>query len=352
MIMAVKGKWVKHTDANMQTGNQAAITTRIDKMQQLLQTAYPEPKGIEAYWYRSMGGYYAAIAGTSSAYELNALFKTYYCNSHVKKMLLATETGNWFDIWVNKFKWFAEIDDKFLVNNKPVYLLTKELGELNGFPMYAGINNATSNTGTSFSKTILISRPGMLPYTPVTRKQYLLVFLSMKEAWQKSYKENLLKIPVRSDVEEEVYKKQQLEKAVLAAGTDEKLREKARTNFLRGYTTAKQRQQADIARSEEVYRKDIQAATAYLANTTAEELDKPAYLRSGYVGYFREFAKPSEGGMMVQVNESYFNNKLPAHVPQFIIAYWRWNKEKPSLDYASHIENNFNFKALQEMLDK
>jgi hypothetical protein len=174
----------------------------------------------------------------------------------------------------------------------------------------------------------------------------------MKEAWQKSYKENLLKIPVRSDVEEEVYKKQQLEKAVLAAGTDEKLREKARTNFLRGYTTAKQRQQADIARSEEVYRKDIQAATAYLANTTAEELDKPAYLRSGYVGYFREFAKPSEGGMMVQVNESYFNNKLPAHVPQFIIAYWRWNKEKPSLDYASHIENNFNFKALQEMLDK
>lgn len=352
MIMAVKGKWVKHADATMQTGNQAAITTRLDKMQQLLQAAYPEPKGIEAYWYRSMGGYYAAIAGTSTAYELNALFKTYYCNTHLKKMLLATESGTTFDLWSNKFKWFAEIDDKFLVNNKPVYLLTKELGELNGFPLYAGINNATSNTGTSFSKTILISRPGMLPYLPVSRKQYLLVFLSMKDAWQKSYKENLLKMPVRSDTEEEAFKNQQMEKAVIAAGTDEKLRERARNNFLRGYTTAKQRQQADIARSEEIYRKDTQAAAAYLANTPAEELEKPAYLKSGYIGYFREFAKPSEGMMMVQVNENYFNKTLPAHVPQFIIAYWRWNTEKPSLDYAGHIESNFNFKALQEMLDK
>ena len=50
--------------------------------------------------------------------------------------------------------------------------------------------------------------------------------------------------------------------------------------------------------------------------------------------------------MMMQVN------KLPAHAPQFLVAYWRWDNEKLSFDFASHIENNFNFKALPAMLDK
>ena len=55
---------------------------------------------------------------------------------------------------------------------------------------------------------------------------------------------------------------------------------------------------------------------------------------------------------MVQVNDNYFNNKLPAYVPQFLVVYWHWNTEKPSMDFANHIENNFDFKALQAMLDK
>ncbi len=166
IIMAIKGKWVKRPDATMKAGNQTQITGRIDKMQHLLQSAYPEPKGIEAAWYRSMGGYNSSVSSNADSYVLNALFKTYYCNSNVKKLLLGTETGNWFYVWVNKFSWFAGKDDNFLIENKPVYLLTKKLGELNGFPLYAGNDNSTSNTGTTFSKTILISRPGQLPYTP------------------------------------------------------------------------------------------------------------------------------------------------------------------------------------------
>jgi len=352
MIMAVKGKWTKRPDATMKAGNQAQVISRIDKMQQLLQAAYPEPKGIEAAWYRSMGGYYSSIDKSSVSYELSAMFFTWYCNIHVKKLLLGTETGDWFYVWVNKFSWFAEEDDKFLVEYKPVYLLTKRLGELNGFPLYAGNDNSVSNTGAKFSKTILISRPGQLPYTPVSRKQYLLVFLKNKEDWQKKYVESLLKIPVRSDAEEEAYKNQQMER-VVNKEQNEQTKEKARANFLRGYTTAKQRLQDDIARSEKVYQQDIKAATDYLANTPDEELAKPAYMKNtSYSGSFKEFAKENEGMMMVQVNSSYFNNKLPAHAPQFLVVYWKWNTEKPSIDFANHIGNNFNFKALQAMLDK
>lgn len=86
-IMAVKGKWVKRPDATMKAGNQAQITSRIDKMQQLLQAAYPEPKGIEAAWYRSMGGYNSSVSSNAESYVLNALFKTYYCNTNVKNVI-------------------------------------------------------------------------------------------------------------------------------------------------------------------------------------------------------------------------------------------------------------------------
>ncbi len=352
MIMAVKGKWAKRPDATMKAGNQVQITSRIDKMQQLLQAAYPEPKGIEAAWYRSMGGYNSSVNSNAESYVLNGLFKTYYCNTNVKKMLLGTETSNWFYVWVNKFSWFAEKDDNFLVENNPVYLLTKNIGELNGFPLYAGNDNSVSNTGTTFSKTILISRAGQLPYTPVSRKKYLLTLLKSKENFQNRYEQSLLKNPVRSDAEEEAYKKQQLER-VANQEQNEQTKEKAKANFLRGYKTAKQRQQEDINRSKEVYQRDIKTARDYITNTSDDELEKPAYMQNtSYASSFLKFANENEGRMLVQLNNNYFNNKLPAHAPQFLVAYWSWNTEKPSLDFATHIENNFDFKALQAMLDK
>jgi hypothetical protein len=351
IIMAVKGKWAKRPDATMKAGNQTQITGRLDKMQRLLQAAYPEPKGLEAAWYRSMGGYNSSVSDNADSYVLNALFKTYYCNSNVKKLLLGTETSNWFYVWVNKFSWFAGKDDNFLVENKPVYLLTKKLGELHGFPLYAGNDNSTSNTGTTFSKTILISRPGQLPYSPISRKQYLLAFLKNKEEQHKQYTGNLLKMAVRSDAEEEAYKQQQIER-IANQERNEQTKERAKANFLRGYKTAKQHQQDDINRVKEVYQRDIKAAQDYLANAANDELAKPAYVENSYSGYFKEFANEKKGLMMVQVNSLYFNNKLPAHVPQFLVVYWRWNTEKPSLDFADHIETNFNFTALQAMLDK
>jgi len=351
IIIAVKGKWTKRPDANMQAGNQSQVISRIDKMQQLLQAAYPQPAGIEAGWYRSMGGNYSSLSKGSVAYDLNALFKTYYCNTNLKKMMLSGETGNWFYIWANKFSWFAQKGDDFLVDNQPVYLLTKKLGERDGFSVFAGIHNGVSNTGTSFSRAILIHRPGQLPYTPVSRQQYLSNFLKIKETDNTGYIDRILKMPVRSDAEDEVFKKQQLD-IVVNRAQNEPAKEKAKVNFLKGYKTAKQLQQENITRVNDIYRRDIKAAQDYLANTTSEELAKPAILESNYYGYFRKFAGDKEGNMMVQLNSHYFNTQLPAHVPQFLVVYWSWNMGKPSLDFAGQIETHFNLMALQAMLDK
>ncbi len=128
IIMAVKGKWAKRPDANMKAGNQVQITSRIDKMQQLLLAAYPNPKGIEAGWYRSMGGYNSSVTNNAESYVLNALFKAYYCNTNVNKLLLGVETGTWFYVWANKFSWFVQPVDYFTVKQQPVYLLTAKVG--------------------------------------------------------------------------------------------------------------------------------------------------------------------------------------------------------------------------------
>lgn len=351
IIMNIKGKWKKNSDANMKGTQTVPIITRLNKMQQLLQAAYPEPRGIEASWYYSMEGN-SINKNASLPYTFNALFKAYYCNTNYKKLLLGDETGTWFYVWANRFGWFAREYEKFPVENKPVYLLTKKTGELNGFPLYAGNDNVTSNTGTRFSKTILITRPGQLPYTPVSRKQYLIAFLKWKEDFEKKYVDATAKMVIWSDAEEEANKQKQLEKAMKSARPDEAYQERAKNNFLRNYVTAKQRKQNDITSIETHYQQDIKSAKDYLANASEEELIKPAYIGSGsYSIYFKNFATESEGNMMVQVNESYFNNKLPTYVPQFLVVYWQWDTKKASIDFANHIDN-FNFKALKEMIDK
>ena len=293
LIMAQQGKWAKRPDANMKAANLAQITARIDKMQQLVQAAYAAPKGGDAGWYRSMGGYYSPAAKGMDAYELNVLFKAYYCNTSLKKLMLGIEAGTTFDIWTNKFKWFAEADKSFTIENKPVYMLSKRSGELNGFLLFSGNDNGHPNTGATFSRTMLISRSGALPYTPVTRRQYLVAFLKVKDSL------------------------------------------------------------ANPSGNRDVYQRDIKAGQDYLQKSSSEELEKPAYVENtSYVGSFRKFATESEGRMLVTVNEKYFNPKLAAHIPQFIVVYWRWNTEKPCVEFAKQIQANFNFKALQDMLDK
>ena len=89
-IMNKKGSWKKVSDANTFPDqsfpkNQFSLANnRIDKMQKMLQAAYPDPKGIEAEWYRGISGN-ALVKGGPVPYELEALFLAYFCNTYEKK---------------------------------------------------------------------------------------------------------------------------------------------------------------------------------------------------------------------------------------------------------------------------
>ena len=351
IIMAIKGKWAKRPDANMKAGNQVQITSRIDKMQQLLQAAYPDPKGIEAAWYRSMGGYNSSVNNNADSYVLNALFKAYYCNTNVNKLLLGGETGTWFYIWVNKFSWFVQTVDYFTINQQPVYLLTPKVGEFNGYPLYKGIHNENSNTGIKYSRAIIITRDGQSPYLPVTKKQYLKAFLEYNE---KKLPEELASLakntPVKTDEEEEAYKKLQLEKIDNSAIPN---KEKAKDYFLKGYVTDKQRKEKWMADTKKRYEKEMKPVQDLLANSTEEDLQQPAVVRLLDMTSFKGFSTDAQGGQqLVRLNPDYFDSKLPKYVPQFLIVYWRWDKGKAEENFRNQLEGNFNFTALKQMIDK
>jgi hypothetical protein len=303
--MNINGKWAKSTGSNSYRAKSPQVVMRVENILQLLKAAYPEPKGTEAHWDSEQGRHESLVQNGPIAYDFMASFKKYYCqliigsksnnykSSYGNKHFLSDETGTWFYVWANRPGWFASEDGEFKIESKQVYMLTPKMGEINGFQVYAGRDGDTPN---QFSRTILITRPGQSPFIPVTRKQFLQAFLKEKEA-----------------------------------------------DF--------QRQNGAIP--EDYYKKEIKTAQNYLTNSSEEELNMPAYHEGPTHSFdFKKFADENKGYMMVQVNESYFNKKLPTYMPQFLVAYWRWESNKSSLYLAEQIEKNFDFKALQQMLDK
>jgi hypothetical protein len=340
MSMNVKGKWVKTKDANME-GQTPQIISRIDKMQQLLQAAYPEPKGIEVKWHRSM-----------KEYSLGAYFFTWYCNINEKKLSLSVENSDVFYIWINKLGWLAEKDNNLLVEDKPVYLLQKKVGELKGYSLFEGVKfGKWENTGIRYTCFIIITREGQSPYLPVTKKQYLKAYLNgIEKDMPKTLaiEENRA---VRSDQQEEDDKKKHLEYIERSTRPDKVA--KAKDLYLRSYTTDNQRREAVLNKLKKMFDKQMKPARELLAAITQEEGLQPAIVEGDHVSGFEKFSSDEKGGRrLVQLNPDYFNNKLPAYAPQFLVVYWMWDTQKPSLDFAKNIENNFNFKALQLMLDK
>jgi len=103
-LLNIKGSWKKRTDANM-GNNQAQAANHIDAISKLFQTAYSEPKGMEAAWYRTMGGD-PLINNGPVPYQFNSLYLGWYCDNYKHKVVLGDETGTWAYAFVNCFNWF------------------------------------------------------------------------------------------------------------------------------------------------------------------------------------------------------------------------------------------------------
>jgi hypothetical protein len=345
--MNTKGSWKKENDANMRADkNQSRINSRVDAVSKLFQTAYPEPKGIQAEWYRTMEGN-PLVKNGPVTYQFNSLYLAWYCNSYLHKSMLGSETSTWSFVYINSFGWLiTDQYDKAIIKVQGVqaWWLPKKIGEWKGLPLYEPSGSPKRG------KAVLITRNNQLPYKPVTRLQFLQAMKEKIEADKKSQLDFENKRTVRSDAEEETAKQQGLEGALKNVPPNRIEQRKA--DYLKHYKTAQQRKDDDILQTENYYNSMLMPLADELSKESDTELQQPAIVDNN-ANIFHGFTTDEKGGrMMVVINTDYFKMNLPGYVPQLIVLYWSWDKNTPCLNFKKQLEENFPVDQLKAMIDK
>jgi hypothetical protein len=348
VIMNVKGKWKKRSDANMKADkNQAQIISRIDAVSKLFQTAYPEPKGIEAGWNRTMSGN-PAINNGPVPYQFNSLYLDWYCNPNLPKLMLAVETGTWSYVFINDLEWFMgdQYDQASVkIEDNVAYMLPKLVGQWKGLSLYEPSGNSRFNE----HRAVLITRNNLLPYKPVSRLQYVHALEQKFENEKKIQIDLISKSSVKTDAQEELAKQQGLENIAKNNRLDQVERRKA--SYLKNYKTEKQNKEEQLRWTEKNYDDKIKAIEALEKKYTSEELVQPAIIDEDHD--FKDFSTQEKGGrMIVLINTAYFNMQLPRYAPQFMVLYWRSQNNAPSQNFKKQFEENFPVDKLKEMIDK
>lgn len=185
LYLSLNGKWKQEHDYPGSPGfsktEQQETFKRLDAIHRLVLEAYPQPKGLDAVWSRSqisneLFGYQIKYTPEDKdpfpvkgiplgKYGYVALCFNYYCFNDAPKREVRVngETGTWVEVAANKLVSFTgSINDTMTIEGRPVYFRRpfKEIWK----------DHQMFFTGTSSSsRTVLIHRNGILPYTPVTR---------------------------------------------------------------------------------------------------------------------------------------------------------------------------------------
>jgi hypothetical protein len=339
IIMNVKGSWKKRSDANMiPDKNQSQINNRIDNISKLFQQAYPDPRGAEAAWYRSMTP--PILKGAPTAYAFYSQYKIWYCNTNLHKLLLGIETGTWAYVFVNYFSWFMSNQyDKmdFTVNGLTVYRLPAKKGTWKGYPLYEASSHNVRGC-------IVLTRANQLPWKPISQKQYL---QALRVRWDDQ----------RTQIQKSYYKQDSayqrsvahINKSMHMSGAD---KERILADLQKSHDNNLKRRPADSTKLVGFWNNKINIIDSYLSQTDASTLQQPAIIKfsSEFDGSFS--TEDKRGIPLVTVNPSYFNKQLPSYVPQMMVLYWRWEESAPSKDFKKNFESNFPIEKLQSMIDQ
>jgi hypothetical protein len=347
-----KGKWIRlvndyYPNKTFPSNQYSQLYTRIDKIADMFQQAYPQPTAIEAEWYRSIRG--AAIVKNGPVpYQFNSLYLDWYCNPNLHKLMLASETGTWAFVYINSFGWFMtdQYDKAGLsIEGADAWLLPKKIGEWKGLPLYKPSGSGDRNS------TVLITRNNQLPYKPVSRLQFLQSLKAKIEADKKIQHDAGEKQVVRSAAEEEAAKQKGLQDIEKTVGP--KYWEQRKAGYLKNYKTDEQRKQENIRLSDGYFDGRLKPLNDELNNESSNDLQQPAIVNNDYTSVFKGFTTDEKGGrMIVLVNTGYFNMQLPKYVPQFIAVYWSWDKNSSTQNFKKQFEENFPIDKLKAMIDK
>jgi len=372
MSMQAKGRWMKHPSSfDRGSAPSAEVIKRIDELHNMMLKIYPEPTGIDAVWHRSVG---VSYFGTKRRYYFNrdnvatfeyldkphfsqyyysCLFFAFRCDAYDKNKMwpgYPGETGTHINITANTIDGSAGAgggpDDTWTINGLPVGIRSPVLKTIRGYELQ--YPEPGSNT-----RYVLVHRKGILPYIPVSRKQYLDYCIIYHT---KLYDEMIRaqeQMPVRTLEEQEKEKKAKLAKFEKDFGKDPKRLKSAVDYYLSGYQTDQEQRDERVNKTKQVKKEELKKFTDELEKTTTEGLlDSPAVVLVKYYSSPVFETDPLKGHMLVTENPEYIRKDLPKHVPQVFVVWWTaqdWAQQK---EIGRIIEQDFPFEKLQAMIDK
>ena len=335
-----QGKWLITKD---ESNYNAEVKKRFRQFQELLLETYPQPTGGDAAWNGSftktsfanqvkyewnqnqMFNEEPVKINTVHSYYYNLVIYPWYCcgTNEICNIYPEISGGVGLSIHANYLQkviqgnYLREKGDQWTIDGRPVKIKNPVAGKLMGYDIM------TSEGGPSVlplmtTRIIMITRNGILPYIPVTRKQY---FDKTIPFVTKYYDDNIANTDQITDTAYDQTYKEESKKALAKLKND-----------------ALKRLKDELEKT-----------------TTAGLLDAPAVVRYDPLLQYEGpvFIAEEEGGnMLVTENPDYFRKDLPNYVPQIFIVSWSWNNKPYGLRFKAAIEEKFPVEKLQAMIDK
>jgi hypothetical protein len=345
-INSYKGKWLIHNPALGPTSvneyHDEAVK-RLNQIQNLVYQTYPQPMGSDAAWNGSFGKTsfadevkYELVNGDE--WEAHAIIKNpiyrytyglvlcdWFCFGEKQiKNGYPEAMGAGLVIKANSLEILNEDflpGNEWILDGRPIKKKMFTIAKLRGLDVMAGVGGIYADAADSHF--LLISRQGMLPYIPITRKQYLdraVLFITRTydELTKKMLKNNGELPPQFRSPQEEIANQ-------IASNT------KAKNSALKKLHDE-------------------------LEKTTQEGLlDAPAVVRLDplFTTEGPVFLPESEGGCLLATeNPNYLRKDLPKYAPQFFVIEVTWRNLGWSMEFKKIIEENFPLDELQALIDK
>jgi hypothetical protein len=344
LLLKTPGAWLgvgKGYSAKLTKQELLQVESRLNTIHEWVRAIHPSPMAFDAstgYFTDDMNfaaqlkietlpnGRMNTIPGINGIpttnYSYSTMFCSYHCGRNVHEIMRGRgcEAGSVVAVFFNSLtplffeRTPTDYDAEFMrIDGRPIKMTTVRPEKWKGYDVYS----PQAGSGNRF---VLICRNGMLPYIPVTRKQYLERSIKCLEFF---FDKNI-----------KVYDE-------FGALMDKKTKDE---------NIKIQQQQKDEAIKH--YRDELEATTK------AGLLDSPAItpgISPNPVPNFPIFITSEAGGfMLVTENPAYIKKELPKYIPQLIILRM-WNRgdgPDPALNPYHIYYKDFPIEKLQAMIDK
>ena len=346
LLKKTPGRWMpvgRGFYAKISKQQELEIVNRLNVIHQLVYNIYPSPKAFDAMtFYSTTDQDFASqvkiessqygrpnnsyINGTSTiCYGYSAKFCDYHCGRETYEIMRGAgcEAGTNITVTINSLDGFltrASLDDYNMdimrIDGRQIRMMPVRTGKWKGYDIF----KPEAGSGVNM---ILLHRDALLPFIPVSRKEYLdRSIVCLQKFFDKSLKlmehpEGLALLQDKKERDEGIKKYQKLRDDVLKYYQDE-----------------------------------------LNATTKAGLLNAPAILFGGIADILTTYpiftTQDAGGKMLVTENPAYLKKDIPKYIPQFMI-YTMWDGQDgpdPALNPYRLFYENFPIEKLKAMIDK